>query len=102
MPICRAAAEIEPVAWIASNRAILPGPMRSPLVRSMRMLRRVSAMGPGRRYRERPEHREAVAGVKGYDESGRAADRVRIREHGGTFAQVKRRPFANGRARYIH
>src|SRR5262245_14808012 len=40
----RAAAEIEPVDRIASSSAILPGPMRSPVVRSIRMERRVVAM----------------------------------------------------------
>src|SRR5262249_21239529 len=44
MPSDRAAAEIEPVERIASRSAILPGPMRSPLARSIRMERRVAAM----------------------------------------------------------
>src|SRR5271169_7234536 len=35
---------MEPVSRIASRSAILPGPMRSPLGRSRRMLRRVSDM----------------------------------------------------------
>jgi len=60
-----AAAEIDPVAWIASSSAILPGPMRSPLVKSRRMLRRVSGMGPKRRKRAAPQHREPAAFVKG-------------------------------------
>ena len=40
----RAAAEIDPVERIASRSAILPGPMRSPDARSMRMERCVPAM----------------------------------------------------------
>ena len=44
IPSERAAAEIEPVARIASSSAILPGPMRSPLAKSMRMERRVPVM----------------------------------------------------------
>src|SRR6185369_13477909 len=64
MPSARAAPEIDPDAWIASSSAILPGPMRSPLVRSRRMLRRVSGMGPRRRKRVEPEHREPAAFVK--------------------------------------
>src|SRR3954469_2427060 len=64
MPSARAAPEIDPDAWIASSSAILPGPMRSPLVRSRRILRRVSGMGPRRRKRVEPEHREPAAFVK--------------------------------------
>src|SRR6516164_582329 len=44
MPRDRAAAEIDPVDRIASNRAIFPGPMRFPLARSIRMEMRVPAM----------------------------------------------------------
>ena len=40
----RAAAEIEPVERIASRSAILPGPMRLPEARSMRMDRWVPAI----------------------------------------------------------
>src|SRR5262245_48980307 len=64
MPSSRAAAEIDPVFWIASRRAILPGPMRSPLVRSRRMLRRVSDMDMRRLHRTRPHDREPAALVK--------------------------------------
>jgi hypothetical protein len=44
MPIDRAAAEIDPVDWMASRSAIFPGPMRPPDGRSMRMDRCVPAM----------------------------------------------------------
>src|SRR5262252_1081226 len=44
MPIERAAPEIDPVVRIASNSAILPGPMRPPDGKSMRMDRCVPAM----------------------------------------------------------
>src|SRR5262249_43437996 len=44
MPSARAAAEIDPVDLIASSNAILPGPMRSPFARSIRMERRVPDM----------------------------------------------------------
>src|SRR3954453_19972580 len=64
MPSARAAPEIDPDAWIASSSAILPGPMRSPLVKSRRILRRVSGMGPQRRKRVEPEHREPAVFVK--------------------------------------
>jgi len=47
MSSARAAAEIEPAVRIASSRAIFPGPMRSPFSRSMRIYRRVPAMGFG-------------------------------------------------------
>src|SRR5262249_327375 len=59
------AAEIDPVDRIASNSAILPGPIRSPLVKSRRMLRRVLAMALARLQGSRPEHREGAAFVKG-------------------------------------
>src|SRR5207237_977725 len=51
MPSARAAAEIEPVARMASSSAIFPGPMRSPFSRSMRMDRRVPVMAFGSRER---------------------------------------------------
>src|SRR6516165_9952405 len=49
---------------MASSSAILPGPMRSPLVKSRRMLKRVSAMDAARLRRLRPDHREFTALVK--------------------------------------
>src|SRR5437868_15316518 len=45
----RAAPEIEPACAIASSKAILPGPMRSPVARSSRMDRRISGICLDRR-----------------------------------------------------
>src|SRR6185437_13134891 len=60
----RAAAEIEPVERMASKSAILPGPMRAPDARSMRIERWVSAMY---RYLAEPSrcHSDRAAAVKG-------------------------------------
>ena len=63
IPTLRAAADIEPVSWIASKSAIFPGPIRSPLVRSRRILRRVSDMTCGHQLSPHKEHPETIANV---------------------------------------
>lgn len=47
MASARPAAEMEPLRSISSNTATLPGPMRTPVPRSMRMLNRSFAEGAG-------------------------------------------------------
>ena len=61
MPSVRAAPEIDPVERIASSNAILPGPMRSPLGKSMRMERcRPAMMHPSARSRSQSDDRSFV------------------------------------------
>src|SRR5215472_17470129 len=60
MPRERAPAEIDPVERIASRSATLPGPMRSPLARSIRMERRGPAMAFGSRENDVEESRASL------------------------------------------
>src|SRR5262249_9387555 len=80
---------------MASSSAILPGPMRSPLVKSRRMLKRMSAMDAARLQRLRPEHREFAAFVKS---CGPAAPRTR--RHCGRRSHSKR-PCCVGNTKYL-
>src|ERR1700722_17185791 len=60
----RAAAEIEPVERIASKSAILPGPIRLPFSRSMRIDRRMPTMGLASLERVEASHAHMGRSVK--------------------------------------
>src|SRR5215469_13028608 len=75
----RAAAEIEPVERIASSSAILPGPMRSPFSRSMRMDRRVPAMDAASLDKSEVSHAQLSRSVKRHSSAPYAQGPARAR-----------------------